>query len=54
MPFITVTVTPTSLPLMHRTDELLWKTKVDSHVVARITAGLRYYNGKVFVPVSSL
>ena len=32
---------------------LLWKTKVDSHVVARITAGLRYYNGKVFVPVSS-
>ncbi len=33
--------------------QLLWKTKVDSHVVARITAGLRYYNGKVFVPVSS-
>jgi polyvinyl alcohol dehydrogenase (cytochrome) len=32
---------------------LLWKTRVDSHVVARITAGLRYYNGKVFVPVSS-
>src|SRR5215471_12797139 len=33
--------------------KLLWKTKVDSHVVARITAGLRVYNGKVFVPVSS-
>ena len=33
--------------------KLLWKRKVDSHVVARITAGLRYYNGKVFVPVSS-
>ena len=32
---------------------MLWKTKVDSHVVARITAGLRVYNGKVFVPVSS-
>jgi polyvinyl alcohol dehydrogenase (cytochrome) len=32
---------------------LLWKTKVDSHVVARITAGLRYHDGKVFVPVSS-
>jgi len=32
---------------------LLWKTKVDNHVVARITAGLRYYNGKVYVPVSS-
>src|SRR5262245_12223243 len=33
--------------------KMLWKTKVDSHVVARITAGLRVYNGKVFVPVSS-
>jgi polyvinyl alcohol dehydrogenase (cytochrome) len=32
---------------------LLWKTKVDSHVVARITAGTRFYNGKLFVPVSS-
>ncbi|HZN82317.1 MAG TPA: PQQ-binding-like beta-propeller repeat protein, partial [Mycobacterium sp.] len=32
---------------------LLWKTKVDSHFVARITAGVTYYNGKVFVPVSS-
>jgi polyvinyl alcohol dehydrogenase (cytochrome) len=32
---------------------LLWKTKVDSHVVARITAGARLYNGKLFVPVSS-
>jgi polyvinyl alcohol dehydrogenase (cytochrome) len=33
--------------------KLLWKTKVDSHVVARITAGTRYDNGKLFVPVSS-
>lgn len=32
---------------------LLWKTKVESHVVARITAGLKLYDGKVFVPVSS-
>jgi len=32
---------------------LLWKTKVDSHVVARITAGTRFHNGKLFVPVSS-
>lgn len=31
----------------------LWKTKIDSHVVARITAGARYYNGRLFVPVSS-
>ena len=32
---------------------LLWKTKTDPHFVARITAGVTYYNGKVFVPVSS-
>jgi polyvinyl alcohol dehydrogenase (cytochrome) len=32
--------------------KMLWKTKVDSHVVARITAGTRFYNGKLFVPVS--
>lgn len=32
---------------------LLWKTKVDNHIVARITAGTRYYNGKLYVPVSS-
>ena len=33
--------------------KLLWKTKVDPHFVARITAGIRYYDGKVIVPVSS-
>jgi polyvinyl alcohol dehydrogenase (cytochrome) len=33
--------------------QLLWKKKVDSHVVARITAGTRFYNGKLIVPVSS-
>jgi polyvinyl alcohol dehydrogenase (cytochrome) len=32
---------------------LLWKTKVDPHFVARITAGLKFYEGRVFVPVSS-
>ena len=33
--------------------KLLWKTKVDPHFVARITAGARFYDGKLFVPVSS-
>ena len=33
--------------------KLLWKAKVDSHFVARITAGIRYFDGKVIVPVSS-
>ena len=36
-----------------QTGRQLWKTKVDPHFVARITAGITYYNGKVFVPVSS-
>lgn len=33
--------------------KLLWKTRVDDHFVARITAGTKLYNGKLFVPVSS-
>jgi polyvinyl alcohol dehydrogenase (cytochrome) len=33
--------------------KLLWKTKVDDHFVARITAGTKLYNGKLLVPVSS-
>jgi polyvinyl alcohol dehydrogenase (cytochrome) len=33
--------------------KLLWKTRVDPHFVARITAGVTLYDGKVFVPVSS-
>jgi polyvinyl alcohol dehydrogenase (cytochrome) len=33
--------------------KLLWKTRVDDHFVARITAGTKFYNGKLFVPVSS-
>jgi polyvinyl alcohol dehydrogenase (cytochrome) len=36
-----------------QTGKLLWRTKVDDHFVARITAGTRLYNGKLFVPVSS-
>ena len=33
--------------------KLLWKTKVDPHFVARITAGVKFYDGRLFVPVSS-
>jgi polyvinyl alcohol dehydrogenase (cytochrome) len=33
--------------------KLLWKAKADNHWVARITAGTKLYNGKLFVPVSS-
>ena len=32
---------------------LLWKTKADPHFIARITAGVKYYQGRLFVPVSS-
>ena len=32
---------------------LLWKTKTDPHFVARITAGIKFYDGRLFVPVSS-
>jgi polyvinyl alcohol dehydrogenase (cytochrome) len=35
-----------------QTGRQLWKTKVDDHVVARITAGVKYYDGRVYVPVS--
>jgi polyvinyl alcohol dehydrogenase (cytochrome) len=34
--------------------ELLWKTKLDPHPVARITAAPKVYNGRVYVPVSSV
>ena len=30
----------------------LWKVRVDDHVVARITAGLAYHDGRVYVPIS--
>lgn len=35
-----------------QTGRQIWKTKVDTHVVARITAGVKYYQGRVYVPVS--
>ncbi len=31
----------------------LWVTKIDDHLVARITAAPALYNGRVYVPVSS-
>jgi len=36
-----------------QTGKQLWKTKVDPHVVARITAGTKLLNGVLIVPVSS-
>ena len=30
----------------------LWKVRVDEHVVARITGGVKYYDGRVYVPLS--
>ena len=30
-----------------QTGRQLWKTRVDDHVVARITAGVKYYEGRV-------
>jgi polyvinyl alcohol dehydrogenase (cytochrome) len=35
-----------------QTGRQLWKTLVDNHVVARITAGVKYYDGRVYVPIS--
>ena len=34
--------------------ELLWKTKLDTHPVARITAAPKVYGGRLYVPVSSV
>jgi polyvinyl alcohol dehydrogenase (cytochrome) len=34
--------------------ELLWKTSVDPHPLTRITAGVKVYNGRVYVPVANL
>ena len=36
-----------------QTGKQIWKTRADSHFVARITAGVQFYNGRLFVPVSS-
>jgi polyvinyl alcohol dehydrogenase (cytochrome) len=30
----------------------LWKVRIDEHVVARITGGVKYYDGRVYVPLS--
>jgi polyvinyl alcohol dehydrogenase (cytochrome) len=35
-----------------QTGRQLWKTRVDPHVVARITAGVKYHEGRVYVPIS--
>lgn len=36
-----------------RTGKEVWTTKVDDHFVARVTAGPAYWQGRVYVPVSS-
>jgi polyvinyl alcohol dehydrogenase (cytochrome) len=35
-----------------QTGRQLWKVRVDEHPVARITAGVKYHDGRVYVPVS--
>jgi len=35
-----------------QTGRQLWKVRVDEHVVARITGGVKYYDGRVYVPLS--
>jgi len=37
-----------------RTGAELWKTKVDSHPIARITGAPQYHDGRLYVPVTSL
>jgi len=34
--------------------ELVWKTLVDQHPLARIRGAMKYYNGRLYVPVASL
>ena len=36
------------------TGELLWTQRADTHPIARITAALKLYEGRLYVPVSSL
>ena len=36
------------------TGKLLWKTRIDPHPLARITAGVTVYEGRVYVAVASL
>ena len=35
-----------------QTGRQLWKVLIDDHVVARITAGVKYYDGRLYVPIS--
>jgi polyvinyl alcohol dehydrogenase (cytochrome) len=35
-----------------QTGRRLWRVRVDDHAVARITAGVKYHDGRVYVPVS--
>ena len=35
-----------------QTGRQLWKVRVDEHVVARITGGVKYHDGRVYVPLS--
>jgi polyvinyl alcohol dehydrogenase (cytochrome) len=35
-----------------QTGRQLWKVRVDDHVVARITASVRYHEGRLYVPIS--
>ncbi len=35
-----------------QTGRRLWRVRVDDHPVARITAGVKYHDGRVYVPVS--
>ncbi len=37
-----------------RTGEEIWKTKVDSHPIARITGAPQYHDRRLYVPVTSL
>lgn len=34
--------------------ELLWRTTVDDHPLARVTGGTRLHNGRLYVPVASM
>ena len=34
--------------------ELVWKTLVDEHPLSRIRGGMKFYNGRLYVPVTSL
>ena len=34
--------------------ELLWKMSIDPHPLSRITAGIKFHNGRLYVPVASL